>query len=187
MVQGISTISSTVELTLSAPGMLVEVTEILLIGPTNAITLTIDHRTRKISLFSEYTTFSRVTSTSSHETVNGNSYSITSTAFELTPSSIIDVSFDAATEQVQVRSRNRTTASSNSTPGVLNSTPGGLRYNLALTRVAPGGLTQSQRREDITLESGTASLLDLGGWDGEDWPPTTTVPYQTIWIPVIAR
>ena len=187
MVQGSTAISSTVELMLSAPGMLVEVTEMLLIGPTDAITLTIDHRTRKISLFSEYTTFSRVTSTSSHETVNGNSYSITSTAFELTPSSIIDVSFDAATEQVQVRSRNRTTASSNSTPGVLNSTPGGLRYNLALTRVAPGGLTQSQRREDITLESGTASLLDLGGWDGEDWPPTTTVPYQTIWIPVIAR
>ncbi len=187
MVQGISTISSTVELTISAPGMSAEVTELLLTGPTDAITLTIDHRTRKISLFSEYTTFSRVTTTSSHETENGNSYSITSTAFELTPSSIIDVGFDATTEQLQVSSRNRTAASSNSTPGVLSTAAEGLRYNLALTRVAPGGLTQSQQRENITLDSGTASLLDLGEWDGEEWPPTTIVPYQTIWIPVIAR
>lgn len=187
MVQGISTISSTVELSISAPDMLAEVTDLLLTGPTDALTITIDHRGRKVSLFSEDTTFQRVTSSSSNETLNGNSYSITSTAFELTPSSSIDIGFDAPTEQVQVSSRNRTVATSNATPGVLNNTSAALRYNLALTRVAPGGLTQTQQRENITLESGTRSLLDLGEWDGEDWPPTTTLPYQTIWIPVIAR
>ena len=187
VVQGISTISSTIELSISAPGMLVEVTDLLLTGPTDALTITIDHRDRKVSLFSEYTTFNRVTSSSSNETVNGNSYSITTTAFELTPSSSIDIEFDTATEQVQVSSRNRASATSNSPPGVLNTTPEGLRYNLALTRVAPGGLTQTQQRENITLESGTRSLLDLSEWNGEDWPPTTTLPYQTIWIPVIAR
>ena len=151
-----------VALSIIAPGMIAELENLPLGMVGDSLGLDVDAATREIRFSAGAATRSAQKLTLALETPDGNSYSFTTSGVALPPGATMNLAFDVI--------KNQLTLSDDAGQN--------LRYDIVLTRVEPGGATQTLQRNNLTSGLGAGATLNLDGWTGTDWPQTINILHR---------